>query len=291
MGMGKNYTEIMSASLPLEQRLRVAYLGPEGTFSEMAMVKHFGAAVDGAPCASIDEVFRAVESASAHSAVVPIENSTEGAIGRTMDLLVSTPLTICGEVVLRVRQNLMARNQAATGSFARVYSHPQSLGQCAGWLLEHMPKAERVPVASNADAALRVVDEPTACAIGPELAAKRYGLKVLAAGIEDDSRNMTRFLVLGQQQTGSTGSDRTSMVMSAPNQPGAVLELISPFARNSVSMSRIESRPARTGQWEYLFFIDIEGHQDDEPVKKSLDEVRTKAPFLKIFGSYPAAKN
>ena len=291
LGLGKNYTEIMSASRPLEQRSCVAYLGPEGTFSEMAMMKHFGPEVDGVPCASIDEVFRGAESGSAQLAVVPIENSTEGAIGRTMDLLVSTPLVINGEVVLRVRQNLMAKIDALPSSFARVYSHAQSLGQCAAWLVQNMPRAERVPVASNADAAIRVVDEPTACAIGPELAAQRYGLKVLAAGIEDDPRNMTRFLVLGTQPADPTGVDRTSMVMSAPNQPGAVLELISPFARNGVSMSRIESRPARTGQWEYLFFIDIEGHQHDAPVRQSIDEVRKKAPFLKIFGSYPAAQS
>lgn len=300
-GLGKIYTEVMSACRALEQRLSVAYLGPEGTFSEMAMVRHFGSSVEGVPCASIDEVFRACERNSGESnddkaggaqfAVVPVENSTEGAIGRTMDLLVSTPLVICGEVVLRVRQNLMAKNEAAPGAFARVYSHPQSLGQCAGWLVQNMPRAERVPVASNAEAAVRVRDEPTACAIGPELAAQRYGLKVLAAGIEDDARNMTRFLVIGGKACSSTGRDRTSLVMSASNKPGAVLDLISPFARNGVSMTRIESRPARTGQWEYLFFIDIEGHQDDAPVKRSLDEVRQKAPFLKIFGSYPAASS
>ena len=288
-GLGKIYTEVMSACRALEQRLSVAYLGPEGTFSEMAMVRHFGSSVEGVPCASIDEVFRACEAGGVQFAVVPVENSTEGAIGRTMDLLVSTPLTICGEVVLRVRQSLMAKNEATPGTFARVYSHPQSLGQCASWLVQNMPKAERVPVASNADAAVRVVNEPDACAIGPELAAQRYGLKVLAAGIEDDARNMTRFLVIGGKGCGSTGRDRTSLVMSAPNKPGAVLDLISPFARNGVSMTRIESRPARTGQWEYLFFIDIEGHQDDALVKQSLDEVRQKAPFLKIFGSYPAA--
>jgi chorismate mutase/prephenate dehydratase len=277
----------MSVNSPLEQ-LRVAYLGPEGTFSEMAMRKQFTQA-DGAPCASIDEVFRRTEAGDTQLAVVPIENSTEGGIGRTMDLLVATPLTICGEVVLRVRQNLMAKIAAAPADFIRVYSHPQSLGQCASWLERNMPKAERIPVASNAEAAVRVVDEADACAIGPELAAQRYGLKVLAAGIEDDQRNMTRFLVLGKHPAAPTGADRTSVVMSAANRPGAVLELISPFARNGVSMSRIESRPARTGQWEYLFFIDVEGHQEDLPVKRSLEEVRSKAPFLKIFGSFPAA--
>ena len=281
----------MSACQEPEQRVAIAYLGPEGTFSEMAMVRHFGSSAEGAPCTSIDEVFRKAESGAAQYAVVPVENSSEGAIGRTMDLLVASPLTICGEVVLRVRQNLMAKNEAAPAIFSRVYSHPQSLGQCAGWLVQNMPRAEQVPVASNAEAAVRVATEPTACAIGPELAAQRYGLKLLATGIEDDPRNMTRFLVLGRKACGPTGRDRTSLVMSAPNKPGAVLDLISPFARNSVSMTRIESRPARTGQWEYLFFIDIDGHQDDAPVKQSLDEVRQKAPFLKIFGSYPAASN
>ncbi len=268
----------------------IAYLGPEGTFSEMAVQKHFGSSMDGLPGASIDEVFRQGESGLAAYSVVPIENSTEGAVGRTMDLLVNTSLRICGEVVLRVRQNLMAAKAEPLASFTLVYSHPQSLGQCAGWLLQNLPAAKQIPVASNADAARRVVDESAACAIGPELAAKRYGLHILSAGIEDDSRNMTRFLILGADHTVPSGNDRTSLVMSAPNKPGAVLELISPFAKSAVSMTRIESRPARTGQWEYLFFIDVEGHQEDLPVKHALDEVRARAPFLKILGSYPAAQ-
>jgi chorismate mutase/prephenate dehydratase len=286
----KIYTEVISACRALEKRMTVAYLGPEGTFSEMAVQKRFGSSVEGLPGASIDEVFRQGESGLATYSVVPIENSTEGAVGRTMDLLVATSLQICGEVVLRVRQNLMASRQEPPSSFTHVYSHPQSLGQCAGWLLQNLPAAKQIPVASNADAARRVVDEPTACAIGPELAAQRYGLHILAAGIEDDSRNMTRFLILGPGKTPSSGNDRTSLVMSAPNKPGAVLELISPFAQSSVSMTRIESRPARTGQWEYLFFIDVEGHQDDEPLRNALNQVRAKAPFLKILGSYPAAQ-
>ena len=270
--------------------MRVAYLGPEGTFSEMAVQKGFGSSVDGLPGASIDEVFRQGESGLSTYSVVPIENSTEGAIGRTMDLLVTTSLQICGEVVLRVRQNLMASKEVPLSSFTHVYSHAQSLGQCASWLMKNLPAAKQIPVASNADAARRVVDEPAACAIGPELAARRYGLQVLAAGIEDDPRNMTRFLILGTTNTSPSGNDRTSLVMSAPNKPGAVVELISPFAQSSVSMTRIESRPARTGQWEYLFFIDVEGHQEDEPVRRALEQVRAKAPFLKILGSYPAAQ-
>lgn len=284
------YAEIMSACRALEQPMAVAYLGPEGTFSEMAVFKHFGHGVQGMPAASIDEVFRRLEARSVHNAVVPVENSTEGAIGRTLDLLLTTPLKICGEVVLRVRQNLLARSGDANPStYARVYSHAQSLGQCQYWLTQNLPGAERVPVSSNAEAARRAAEESDACAIGPELAAERYGLAMVARGIEDDPRNMTRFLVLGWDQTGPSGRDRTSIVMSAANRPGAVHELISPFARHGVSMTRIESRPARTGQWEYLFYVDIEGHLSEPRVAQALTEITEKAPFIKIFGSYPAA--
>jgi chorismate mutase/prephenate dehydratase len=283
------YVEVMSACRALEKSLAIAYLGPEGTFSEMAMISHFGSGVSGAPCHSIDEVFGKAEAGAADYAVVPVENSSEGAIGRTMDLLVASRLRICGEVVLDVRQNLMAKEAVQLGQVMRVYSHEQSFGQCANWLAQNLPRAERLAVASNAEAARRAAVEPGACAIGPEAAAQRYGLQLVAPSIQDDPRNMTRFLVLGAEPVGRTGRDRTSMAMSAPNRPGAVLDLITPFARHGVSMTRIESRPARTGQWEYLFFIDIEGHEDDGPVAKALDEVRQKAPFLKLFGSYPAA--
>ena len=281
------YTEVISACRALERRLEVSYLGPEGTFSEMAVKKNFGAAVQGIPCASIDDVFRMAESGNAHYAVVPVENSTEGAIGRTLDLLLTTPLRICGEVVLRVRQNLMTLEGTLAG-ISRVYSHAQSLGQCNSWLLQNLPHAERVPSSSNAEAARLAATQPHAGAIGPEIAAKRYGLKIVAGGIEDDLRNKTRFLVLGHQDTRPTGCDRTSLAMTAPNQPGAVHALITPFAENGVSMSRIESRPARTGQWEYYFYVDLEGHQADPAVARALEQARAKAPFMKVFGSYPA---
>ncbi len=281
------YVEVISACRALERKLEVSYLGPEGTFSEMAVKSNFGAAVEGVPCATIDDVFRKAESGNADYAVVPVENSTEGAIGRTLDLLLTTPLRICGEVVLRVRQNLMAVDGELAG-ITRVYSHAQSLGQCNGWLLQNLPNAERVPLSSNAEAARQASKEPRSCAIGPEIAAARYGLKIVASGIEDDSRNKTRFLVLGNQDTRPTGRDRTSLAMTAPNQPGAVHALITPFADNGVSMSRIESRPARTGQWEYYFYVDLEGHQSDPAVARALQQARAKAPFMKIFGSYPA---
>jgi len=279
--------EVMSACRGLEQSLTVSYLGPQGTFSEMALYQHFGHAVEGMPCASIDEVFRSAESGSANFAVVPVENSTEGVIARTLDLLLSTGLIICGEIELRVHQNLMTRSGNRDG-VKRVYSHPQSLAQCHGWLNAHLPGAERMPLSSNAEAARRASQEPDCAAIGPAIAAERYGLQVVDASIEDDSRNRTRFLVLGNRLPGASGRDRTSLVLSAHNRPGAVHDLIAAFAANGVSMSRIESRPARTGQWEYLFYIDIVGHQDDAPVAKALAEVAQKAPFMKIFGSYPA---
>ncbi len=296
------YTQIMSACRALEQPLSVAYLGPQGTFSEMALEKQFGGGVQGLPCASFDEVFHAAETGSAAYAVVPAENSTEGAIGRTLDLLLTTPLKVCAEVVLRVHQNLMVKPavkpavkpvKGAKGTtlekIKRVYSHAQSLGQCQQWLSQHLPHAERVSVASNAEAARLAAAEAGAAAIGPSLAASRYGLQMLAENIEDEPNNMTRFLVLGAQDAGPTGHDHTSLVMSAPNRPGAVHELLTPLATHGVSMTRIESRPSRTGQWEYYFYVDLLGHQQDANVARAIAELKALAPFLKVFGSYPSA--
>ncbi len=282
------FVEIVSGCRALETRLRVGYLGPAGTFSEMAVGKHFGQAIDAVPLASIDEVFRQAETGATEYAVVPVENSTEGAVGRTLDLLLNTPLRICAEIVLRVHQNLMAKGDRLAG-IARVYSHAQSLAQCHQWLSRHLAQAERVQVASNAEAARLAAAEPAACAIGPAIAAERYGLQVLARNIEDEATNLTRFLVLGNLEPGPSGHDITSLVMSAPNRPGAVHALIAPFAKHAVSMSRIESRPARIGVWEYMFYIDIEGHGGDPRVAASLAELRSLAPFLKVLGSYPAA--
>jgi chorismate mutase / prephenate dehydratase len=285
------FREVISACRGMEQAIRAGYLGPQGTFSEQAVQKHFGRAVESMPLASIDEVFRKAESGDADFAVVPVENSTEGAVGRTLDLLVSTPLRICAEIELRVQQNLMTR-EADLANVKRVYSHTQSLAQCHAWLNHNLPHAERVQVVSNADAARRAAEEPGTAAIAGQMASERFGLPILARSIEDDPNNTTRFLVLGKIGTGPTGRDRTSLVMSADNKPGAVHALLSPLAANRVSMSRIESRPSRaakSGLWEYLFFIDVEGHRDDERVASALAELEQKAPFLKVLGSYPAA--
>ena len=286
------FREIISACRALEQDIRVAYLGPQGTFSEQAVRRHFGQAVVGLPASSIDEVFRSAESGAAQFAVVPAENSTDGVVGRTLDLLLTTSLRICGEVDLRVRQNLLSRMKGMK-EIRKIYSHAQSLAQCNGWLAQNLPNAERIPVGSNAEAARRAAKEKAAAAIAGEAAAALYKLKILAGGIEDDPNNTTRFLVLGQVEPGATGKDRTSLVMSAENKPGAVHALLSPIAANGVSMSRIESRPAkaRSARWEYVFFIDIEGHQSDAKLAAAIGELKQRAPFFKILGSYPIASN
>jgi chorismate mutase/prephenate dehydratase len=282
------YTEIMSACRSLEDSLTVAYLGPQGTFSQEAAAKHFGGVTTLEPCATIDEVFRQVETGGCGYGVVPVENSTEGAIGRTLDLLLSTPAKICGEVMLPIRQCLMSRGGALKG-IRKVYSHAQSLAQCQQWLARHLPGVERVAVVSNAEAARLAARELRAAAIGPKSAAALYGLKLLARNIEDQSKNTTRFLVIAESDAAPSGKDKTSLIMSARNVPGAMHGLLAPLAKNRVSMTRLESRPARAGLWEYVFYVDVEGHQQDANVARSLAELERKASFLKNLGSYPAA--
>ena len=282
------FTEIMSHCRALEEPLSVAFLGPQGTFTEAAAFKRFGHAHVGVPCASIDDVFRKVESGEASYGVVPVENSTEGGVGRTLDLLMQSPLRMCGEVLLAVHQCLLSQDKDLA-KIKRVYSHPQSLGQCQDWLNTHLPHAERVSVASNAEAASLAAKEKHSAAIAGKQAAERFGIDVQAANIEDDPRNTTRFLVIGNQDVAASGQDKTSLVMSAANRPGAVHDLLEPFARHGVSMSKLESRPAKSGLWEYVFFVDIEGHQTDKKVAAALKELKDVAAFVKILGSYPVA--
>jgi chorismate mutase/prephenate dehydratase len=282
------FTEVMSQCRALEAPLTVAYLGPRGTFTEAAALKRFGSAVQGEPCATIDDVFRAVESGAVQYGVVPVENSTEGAVGRTLDLLLNSNLQICGEVMLQVHQCLLS-NENELSLIRKVYSHPQSFGQSQGWLNAHLPHAERITASSNADAARLAAEESYAASVGGVQAAEHFKLKVLAQNIEDDSRNTTRFLVLGKQQVAASGNDKTSLVLSAANRPGAVHELLTPLARHSVSMTKLESRPARSGSWEYVFYVDIEGHRDDARVAAALAELAESAAFVKILGSYPVA--
>lgn len=282
------YTEIMSQCRALEASLRVAYLGPHGTFSEAAVFQRFGQATEGVPADTIDGVFAAVENESASYGLVPVENSTEGAIGRTLDLLLSSNLNICGEVLLQVHQCLLS-NENSLSLIRKVYSHPQSFGQCQEWLNAHLPHAERITASSNADAARLAAEESFAAAVAGAQAAPHFKLKVLAQNIEDDARNTTRFLVIGKQHVAPSGKDKTSLVMSAANRPGAMHDLLAPFANNGVSMTKLESRPSRTGLWEYVFYVDIDGHQSDAKVAAALAQLKQIAAFVKVLGSYPVA--
>lgn len=284
------FTEIMSVCRALEKPMSVAYLGPNGTFSEEAALRRFGSAITTVACDSIDEVFHKVESDSVNYGVVPVENSSEGAVGRSMDLLLQTPLTICGEIQLPVHQFLMAQ-QTDLAQINKVYSHPQSLAQCHQWLcthLPHIPSTALINAASNADAARQASVDKQAAAIASKRAAELFGLSICAENIEDDPKNTTRFVVIGKQMVDISGKDKTSLILSTNNRSGAIYNLLEPLALHGVSMSRLESRPSRTGLWQYVFFIDIEGHQEDAPVAAALEGIREKAAFLKILGSYPA---
>lgn len=282
------FREVMSACLALEKPLDVAYLGPPGTFTQAAAIKHFGHAANTAACSSIDEVFRKVEAGIVDYGVVPVENSTEGAVSRTLDLLLTSSLKICGEVDLRVHQFLLRKCEGLQG-IARVYSHAQSLGQCHEWLNKNLPGVPRIPVASNAEAARLAAEDESSAAIASEMAAELYNLHQLARNIEDEPNNTTRFLVMAQHDAAPSGIDKTSLVMTVNNQPGAIVKLLSPLAANQVSMTKLESRPSRIGLWEYVFFVDIEGHQQDEKVAQALHDLQEQAAFLKVLGSYPVA--
>lgn len=287
--VAKLFREIMSACLSIERPLTIAYLGPEGTFSQSAAIKQFGHAAVTQACASIDEAFRVVEAGAADYVVAPVENSTEGAVGRTLDLMVSTPLKVCGEVELRIHHHLLRREVGLAG-IRRVYSHAQSLAQCHEWLNDNLPvEVERVSVSSNAEAARLASLDAHCAAIAGDAAAERFGLHKLAENIEDEPNNTTRFLVLGYHDTTASGRDKTSLVMSAQNKPGAVHQLLSPLAENGVSMTKFESRPSRTGLWEYLFFVDIEGHTSEARVQNTLEALRERAAFVKVLGAYPVA--
>lgn len=280
------WREVMSACRGLERRLRVAYLGPAGTFSEQAMRQHFGAGVDGVECPTIDEVFRTTEAEGADFGVVPVENSTEGAVNRSLDLFLTSPLEITSEVTVRVRHVLMSREGDAA-VIRKVCAHPQALAQCTSWLNRHHPTLERVPVSSNAEGARMASDDPTLAAIAGEPALSIYGLQAISLGIQDDPLNRTRFLVVGRYRSPPSGRDQTSLILAVPDRAGAVHALIEPLARHGVSMKRFESRPARQSGWEYNFYIDLIGHQDDPQVAPALAEIKARSAFYKSLGSYP----
>ena len=286
--MARLFREIMSACLALEQVLNIAYLGPEGTFTQTAAQKHFGHSVSTSAYASIDQVFRDVESGACHYGVVPVENSTEGIVNHTLDMLINSSLLICGEVELRIHHHLISKAKELS-DIKQIYSHQQSLAQCRSWLDTHLLQADRIAVNSNADAARMASQEQDAAAIAGNAAAENYQLNFLVNNIEDDPDNTTRFLVIGRQMTPPSGNDKTSLLFSAPNKPGALHQMLACFADNDVSMTRIESRPSRRGMWDYIFFVDVEGHAEDESVKRSLEQLKQCASMVKLLGSYPCA--
>ncbi|QIK81777.1 prephenate dehydratase [Lysobacter sp. HDW10] len=282
------FREIMSACLAQQEPLKVGYLGPEGTFSQQAVHKHFGQSSRGLPLASIEEVFQEVAAEHADFGVVPVENSGQGTIQSTLDMFLTSPLTICGEVEVRVHQHLLSRT-GRMEDIERVYSHPMSLAQCRSWLRQNLPNAERIPVSSNAEAARRARNADDAAAIAGESAGHVYGLKSIAGPIEDRDDNTTRFLVIGRSLFPPSGHDRTSLLVFIHDRPGALYGILEPLARHGISMNRIESRPAHSRLWEYAFFIDVGGHRDESPLKDALAEINSAAGEVRVLGSYPVA--
>lgn len=289
--MARLFREVMSACLALEQPMQIAFLGPEGTFTQAAALKHFGHSVATVSKKSISEVFREVESGHADYGVVPVENSTEGVINHTLDQLVESPLKICGEVALRIHHHLMGINdQQNLADIKSIYAHAQTLAQCRQWLNLHLAHVELVEVSSNAEAALLVKDRGEGhLAIAGEMAAEIYGLTIIERNVEDCPDNTTRFLILGTESIPASGDDKTVLLISAKNRPGALFHLLEPLARENISMSRIESRPARHGVWEYHFFVDLDGHSSEEKIGKVLCELDTNSCMFNVLGSFPKA--
>lgn len=288
--MVRVFRELMSACLAQEEPLKIGFLGPEGTFTQSAVLKHFGHSVRALPLATIEEVFHEVEAGAADFGVVPIENSTEGTINHTLDMFLTSPLKVCGEVELRICQHLMGR-MSDLAQIKRVSSHPQSLAQCRAWLAQYLPGIEQIPASSNAEAARRARDEVGAAAIAGDAAAEVYGLRVLFANIEDHADNTTRFLVVGRKLFPPSGDDRSSLLVSASGTkgPGVLHDLLDPLKKHGVSMTRIESRPSRRQKWDYVFFIDIAGHVEDDNVRDALAEIEQHASLFRVLGAYPRA--
>lgn len=283
------FRQIISTCLALEQRLKIAYLGPQGTFTQTAALKHFGDAVETVSLNAIDEVFREVEAGASHYGVVPVENSSEGVVNTTLDNFLESNIRICGEVELRIHHHMLVSDIGKPDSITRIYSHQQSLAQCRKWIDAHWPNVERIAVNSNGEAARRIKGEWNAAAIAGETAANIYGLTKLHENIEDNPSNTTRFLIIGQQNVAPSGVDKTSIIVSMRNKPGALYHLLKPFDDHGVSLTRVETRPCKSGVWAYVFFIDFEGHESDPNVVKVLEEIEQQAVELKRLGSYPKA--
>jgi len=285
------FREIMSACLAQQEPLKIGFLGPEGTFTQTAVYKHFGHSVRGLPFSTIDEVFQEVECGAADFGVVPIENSTEGTVNHTLDMFLTSPLKIGGEIELRIEQHLLG-NLSGLDAVERICAHEQSLAQCRGWLREYLPQVELIGVSSNAAGARRARDEKGTAAIGGDAAAEVYDLKILVNNIEDQSDNSTRFLVIGRSLLAPSGDDKTTILVSTAGTgtgAGVLHSLLQPFATHGISMSRIESRPSRRKNWDYVFFIDVDGHADQSPLREALAELEAHASLFRVVGAYPKA--
>ncbi|MDJ0955650.1 MAG: prephenate dehydratase [Arenicellales bacterium] len=280
------FREIMSAALAAEAPMRIGFLGPSGTYSHAAATKHFGKSVETLALATVDDVFQSVEKGEAHYGVVPIENSIEGVVTHTLDKFLDSPLQICGEVHVRIRHQLLSKSSDLKDIQA-ILAHSQSLAQCRRWIGAHLPNVKLEAVESNAEAARLAAQQPSSAAIASSEAGEIYALNILANDIEDDPANTTRFLVIGKGFPSASGDDKTSLLVSSKNKPGALHGLLGPFAKHNISMTRIESRPSRQAAWEYVFFIDIEGHKEETNINLALSELENEAAFLKILGAYP----
>jgi len=282
------FREIMSVCLAQQEPLKIAYLGPEGTFTQQAVNRHFGHSVQALGVGSIDDVFHQVESTEADFGVVPVENSNQGIVSHTLDRFVESDLKICGEIQMAIHHNLLTQAKSLPG-IERLYSHQQSISQCKTWIRQHLPTAECIAVSSNAEAARRVRNSPDAAAISSRSAAEIYGLPILFGRIEDEPDNATRFLVIGRQLLSPSGEDKTTLLLAGDEGPGALHSLLDPLARHSLNMTRIESRPSSAAAWSYVFFIDVEGHAETDPLKSALNEMRDLSSMTRVIGSYPKA--
>lgn len=287
--MARLFREIMSACLDLEAPQKVAYLGPAGTFTHAAALKHFGKASTTVPLATISDVFREVEAGSAMYGVVPVENSSEGVVNHTLDGFLSSDLKIIGEVELPIHHQFLVDKHTKVGAISKIYAHQQALAQCRQWLDTHYPNVERVAVSSNGEAARRIKSEWHSAAIAGDVAAAEYDLHKLNENIEDNPSNTTRFLVIGRESVAPSGQDKTSILVSSPDRAGALIDILQPLAKHNVSMTSIETRPERPNKWAYVFFIDMAGHIDDDNLQKAMDEIRPNVKELRILGSYPKA--
>ncbi|HDM37869.1 MAG TPA: prephenate dehydratase [Candidatus Omnitrophica bacterium] len=284
-GLKSIYREIMSASIALEKSIKVAYLGPPASFTHLASIKKFGSSIEYLSCDSITDVFYDVQKQRADYGVVPIENSTEGAVTYTLDMFIQSNLKICSEILLQISHNLIAN--CSKNKIKKIYSNPQVFGQCRQWLKKNLPQSALIEVSSTTRAAQLAQRAKDAAAIASEMAAKTYNLRILTKSIEDNPNNVTRFLVIGKEETPPTGEDKTSIIFSTKDKPGALYEMLMPFKKHNINLTKIESRPSKAEAWKYYFFLDLEGHRQDEKVKKALSELEENCLFFKILGSYP----